>query len=287
MSKLAHAADAWLVAETGGKPFSLSGNWGSARGTLTAPSAPAGFGRRLLRTRTTVVPIVALVAPQVPGLESAERIAAVDDALSAGLLRGGVHVARVREFALSTPPFDDATSYAEALSDTLAGVLALVPGARAALAGAWLGGAAAAAAAARREDLAFLVLVSAPAPEVMGRRTPENEDDPMWNTSPTLRLSDALAGLAPLEAITQHRRPVLVVNGAVDTTLASTHLEAWRAVLAYTGKPVDTVELAFADALFAPIAETGEPDESSPVSLNLLADTVARWTTRAAAPSGR
>lgn len=109
----------------------------------------------------------------------------------------------------------------------------------------------------------------------------------MWNTSPTLRLSDALAGLAPLEAITQHRRPVLVVNGAVDTTLAATHLEAWRAVLAYTGRPVDTIELAFADALFAPVSASGDLDGASADSLNLLAETIARWTTRVAAPSAR
>lgn len=133
---------------------------------------------------------------------------------------------------------------------------------------------------AEREDMTCMVLVSAPVPEVMCRRTPENEDDPVWQTSAALRLADTLSAIAPLEMITQGRRPVLLVHGAVDDELPVTHLEAWRSALAFTGKPVETIEIAFADALFQPIDADGHVDAEDPWALDLLADVISRWTGR-------
>jgi hypothetical protein len=231
----------------------------------------------LLRAKSSARTTLALVVPQAPGLENAARTALIDDALSTGLLRAGAHVARVREFTPAGELTEHEEHYSEAVSALLAAALPVAPASRPAIVGSWLAGAAAAAASAHHEDLAFLALISAPTPEVMCRRTPENEDDPMWQTSPALRLSEALARLAPLEAITAHRRPVLLVNGAVDTALAATHLEAWRSVLAFTGRPVDAVELAFADALFQAVAPDGGVEDDSGQALDLLAGVVMRW----------
>ncbi len=111
----------------------------------------------------------------------------------------------------------------------------------------------------------------------MSRRTPENEDDPAWNASPTLRLVDALAALAPLEAVTLTRRPVLLLQGAADESLPATHLEAWRSVLAFTNRSVDA-EIAYADELLQTLDADRQPIPDSTAALDLMAATVARWT---------
>ena len=282
------AADAWLAAEVTGQPLHVEGPWGEAEGSITAPTPPTtGWTRFFAHARTRTTPVVALVVPQAAGLENAARLAMLDDALCAGLLRGGAHVARIRQMhGPASPPADasepaspeDAAHLVNAAAALCTAAAASVPGARPALAGTWLAGAVAASASARFDDLAFLAMAATPAPELMSRRTPENEDDPAWNASPTLRLVDALAALAPLEAVTLTRRPVLLLQGAADDGLPATHLEAWRSVLAFTNKSVDAVEIAYADELLQTLDAERQPIPDSTVALDLLAATVARWT---------
>jgi hypothetical protein len=138
----------------------------------------------------------------------------------------------------------------------------------------------------QRDDLAFVVLAGAPVPEVMSRRTSENEDDPAWSESPALRLVDGLAALAPLEALTVETRPVLVLQGAADATFGAAHLEGWRAALLATGRAADAAEVAFVDGFFRP-ALRDEPALARESGLALLRDAVAAWAARAvsAAPA--
>lgn len=283
--------DAWLTAAAAGRPFEAVGPWGAARGTLAAPPAVARRRWFFGGARSQANTAMAVVVPNITGIEHAARIGVMEDALCAGLLRAGAHVARLHHFTLHEPPFDDATAYVNAVHDIACAAAALEPDVRVALAGVWLAGAAAAAASVQRADLAFLTLVAAPAPEIMSRRTPEDEDSPEWGTSPSLRLADALAGVAPLERIQEHRRPVLLVNGAVDDELPSAHMAAWRNALAEVGAPVDAVEIAFADAAMTWRDAEGAPAEEPaggaarieelPQACETLAQVVSRWAIRA------
>lgn len=241
--------------------------------------------------RAQANPVLVLVVPNITGIEQGARVSAMEDALCVGLLRAGAQVARVRELALHAPPFGDAAAYVHAVGDIALAAAALEPGASTAFAGVWLAGAVAAAASAQRGDLAFLAMVATPAPEVMSRRTPEDERDPEWSTSPSLRLADALALVAPLEGIQEHRRPVLLVSGAVDDDLPAHHLEAWRTALSAVGAPVDAVEIAFADTHLAwRVADGVTADEragvaaaraATPQACETLAQVVSRWAIRA------
>jgi hypothetical protein len=275
MAQRTAITDEWVAAAASSRPFGVAGNWGAASGIVVQPPARGGLFRRA--SRQAAAPAVALVAPQWPGLPEADRAALVDDALCAGLLRGGVAVARVTALDFAGPA--DVGAWIDAIGDAFAAVSADAP--RAGLAGSWFAGTACAVLAGRLPSLAFLACAGSPSAEVMGRRTPENEDDPVWETSPTLRLADALAALAPLEAVTVHARPSLFVQGAVGDPIGTEHLEAWRASLAATGRPADAVEVAFTDALFAPVAApgdiVGEPDGGRA----LLAAAVASWAERA------
>lgn len=267
--------DEWVSACDGARPFMVAAGWGTASGIVVTPAERRGI---LGRVRRPVAPRpVALVAPQWPGLEDADRVARIDDAVSVGLLRGGVSVARVSSLEWAGAP--ETAAWVDAVSECLQAAAA--GGSLPALAGSWLAGSACALAASRRDDLSFLVLAGAPSAEVMSRRTPENEDDAMWETSATLRLADALAALAPLEAVTVGARPTLVVQGAVDALLGAANLEAWRAALAATGRPSDGIEVAFADAFFRPCDERGGPAPDDDAALGILSDAIAGWVQRA------
>jgi hypothetical protein len=275
----ARILDEWVEAARSGVSFEGSGEWGELSGVLVY-AAPPQRGGLFRRAPAPAAPTVALIAPQAPGLEQAEEAAHVEDALAAGLLRAGVHVARARTLRLATPAEIDPLAWVDAIVQAQHAATSLVAGARPALAGAWLAGAACALAVARREELAFVVLAGAPAAEVMSRRTAENEDDPAWEASPTLRLVDALAALQPLQAITMQPRPVLLVQGSCDESLPAAHLESWRAALAAAGRPAEGVEVAFADSFFRMLDDAGAPDLESDEGQALLADAVAEWTAR-------
>lgn len=267
--------DEWVSACDGARPFMVAAGWGTASGIVVTPAERRGI---LGRVRRPAVPRpVALVAPQWPGLEDADRVARVDDAVSVGLLRGGVSVARVTALEWAAAP--DPGAWVDAVSECLQAAAAGTS--QPALAGSWLAGCACALASPRHEDLAFLVLAGAPSAEVMSRRTPENEDDPVWETSATLRLADALAALAPLEAVTVGGRPTLVAQGAVDALLGAANLEAWRAALAATGRPSDGIEVGFADAFFRSCDERGEAILDDDAALGLLSEAIAAWVQRA------
>lgn len=267
--------DEWVSACAGARPFMVAAGWGTASGIVVAPAERRGILGRV--RRPAVARPVALVAPQWPGLEDADRVARIDDAVSVGLLRGGVAVARVATLDWASVP--DTGAWVDAVSECLQAAAA--GAAQPALAGSWLAGCACALAASRRDDLAFLVLAGAPSAEVMSRRTPENEDDPVWETSATLRLADALAALAPLEAVTVGARPTLVAQGAVDALLGAANLEAWRAALAATGRPSDGIEVAFADAFFRPCDDLGRAMTDDDTALGLLSEAIAGWVQRA------
>jgi hypothetical protein len=226
------------------------------------------------------------VVPQAPGIEQADECDAVDDALSLALLDAGVHVARVRSLALVQAADHDPLGWVDACADALQVASGVAERARPALAASWLAGGAAALVASRRDDLAFVVLAGAPVPEVMSRRTPENEDDPAWDESPALRLVDGLAALAPLEAVTVEMRPVLVLQGAADATFGAAHLEGWRAALLATGRVAEAMELAFVDGFFRSVLHD-ERALAREAGLVMLRDAVAAWATRAvsAAPA--
>lgn len=261
----------WDGAVDGGRRFSVAGSWGTASGVVA--SAPVRHGFRLGRRSDQAPGTVALVAPAFPGLEDAAPAVGLDDALAAGLLRAGCGVARV--LALDHAQPGDVEAWIDAIVDIS---VAATGSARPALAGSWMAGPACALAASRREGLAFVVLASAPSAEVMARRTPENEDDPAWTESRTLRLADALAAMAPLEAVCMDERPVLVVGGAADGVLPVTHLEAWRAALEANQRPVQAIEVAFHDAFMRPV---GPGDGDDGTGLGLMAHTVEQWARRA------
>ncbi|MBL9141102.1 MAG: hypothetical protein JNK53_04485 [Phycisphaerae bacterium] len=275
-----HAADAWLAAESSGTAFEASGEWGTASGTITAPANAGKRGWLMGALRSESAPTVVLVVPNLPGLENDEPRAVIEDAMSAGFIRGGAHVARVREFTLRASAYEDASAYVDAALGMAAAALAALSGARLALAGVGLAGATAAAASGQRTDVVCLALVAAPAPEILCRRTPDDEDDGKWKTSKTLRLAESLSHAAPLEAIVQQRRPVLLVNGAVDDELPALHMEAWRAALAAGGRGVDAVEVAFADSLLRWCESDGSVVRGATQAHDLLADIVGRWTVR-------
>ncbi len=275
-----HAADAWLAAEAGGKAFAAEGAWGSASGSVTLAS-PTGKRRWLVGgVRPAGTATIVVVVPNFAGLEDDEPRSALEDAMSAGLLRGGAHVARVRSLALSVSPVERAAGYVDAVISSLESACALEPGAKVGLAGVGLAGAVAAAASARRADLACLGLVCAPSPDLLARKTPENEDDEMWETSLTLRLADSLTHVEPLTAIAKHRRPVLLVSGAVDDDVPASHLESWRTALGASGRGVDAVEVGFADSLLRWRQADGELLEGAPQAHDELAAIVSRWTQR-------
>lgn len=267
--------DVVLAAERAGAPFAVAGSWGTASGVACRLAA------RRRRGAAESMAVNVLLAPPWPGLEDADAARRVDDALTVGLMRAGATVSRVRALDLVADAGPE--GYVDAVTD-----LATGPGEAPvrALAGSWLAGTAAALASGRLPGLAFLVLASAPSAEVMTRRTPEDEDDPRWEQSPTLRLADALAAQSPLEAVTVHPRPVLVVNGAVDTVLPATHLESWRAGLDATVQRVDAVEVAFADAFLRAIGERGtiedEPEWDPAV---VAAEAIERWTRGVLSPA--
>ncbi len=277
--------DEWIRAAQDARTFTAAGDWGEVEGVIAmAPATAAAkvFGR----VPAAGVPTVALIAPPPPGLEQSEEATHAEDALASGLLRAGVHVGRARHWRLAQPADLDPQAWIDAVAQTLEAAVAAVPQAQPALAGAWLSGAACALVAARRDDLAFLVLAAAPVPEVMSRRTSENEDDPAWSESPTLRLVDALSPLSPLQAITAQARPVLLVQGACDESLPVAHMEAWRAALAATGRGADGIEIAFADGFFRMVAPSGAVDRSGDEGHALLAASVAEWTRRTLTAAG-
>lgn len=275
-----HAADAWLAAEAGGKPFAAEGAWGSASGSITGPAA-TGKRRWLMGgSRPVGTPTIVLVVPNVAGLEDDEPRSALEDAMSAGLLRGGAHVARVRALALSASPMERAAGYVDAVHDALAAACALDPGAKVGFAGVGLAGAVAAAASGRRADLACLALVCAPSPDLLARKTPENEDDEMWETSLTLRLADSLTHVEPLAAIAKHRRPVLLVSGAVDDDVPASHMESWRTALGASGRGIDSVEVGFADSLLRWRQSDGALLEGGAQAHDELAAIVSKWAVR-------
>lgn len=269
----------WTEAAAGARAFAAEGAWGRLEGIVAAPRAASRglFGR----ARASEDPAVALVLPQAPGIEQADACAAVDDALALGLLAGGAHVARVTLLALVEAADRDPLAWIDACADALHAASGVVPRARPAVGATWLAGGAAAVLASRRDDLAFIVLAGAPVPEVMSRRTSENEDDPMWTESPSLRLVDGLSALAPLESITVEARPLLVVQGAADATFGAAHLEGWRAALLATGRAADAVEIAFADGFFRSVDAGGEVDPADEQGLELLQRLSGEWTQRA------
>lgn len=274
MPDSASSADEWRAAQGEGRAFACSGSWGSARGTVFRPRRAGGLLPRAASGASDGA--VALVAPRWPGLEDEEAAAAADDALALGLLRAGVRVARVERVELADA--GGVSAWVESIADALQAVRA--GASECGLAGSWLSGTACAAAAARVEGLGFLVCAGAPSAEVMTRRTPEDEDDPKWTTSPALRLADGLAELAPLEAVTLHGRPALFVQGAADDLLPAAHLEAWRAALAASGRACDAVEVAFADAWFRTVDADGRPTPGDGSALRLLAAAVSEWVPR-------
>jgi hypothetical protein len=267
----------WDLAAAQARPFSVAGAWGSASGVVARGAAPArwGFGGRAHAEPAVVV----LVAPAFPGLEDAAPAVPLDDALAVGFLRAGCGVARVRSLEHARP--GDVEAWVDAVVDAAAAASARsVPG----LAGSWMSGAACALAAPRIDGLALLALASCPSAEVMARRTPENEDDPAWTESRTLRLADALAALAPLESACMGDRPVLVASGACDELLPSSHPDAWRAALEANGRPVATEEIAFHDAFMRPHRSSAVEDDGT--GLELLARSVASWARAAVSRAG-
>ena len=270
----------WMSAESAGHTFTVAGGWGTASGVVVSPPQRGGLLARG-RGDSARAPVV-LLAPQWPGLEDALELALADDALAVGLLRGGARVARLRsvEFAGAPDPGMWIDAILDALQSAAGGTGA------AGLAGTGLAGTACALASSRREDLALLVCAAAPSAEVMSRRTPENEDDPMWETSATLRLADRLAELAPLEAVSIFARPTLFVQGAVDTLLPAAHMEAWRAALMATGRPGDGIEVALADGYFRMMSAEGDISPADDTGLALLSDAVAGWTARVISRAG-
>lgn len=270
----------WMAAESAGRTFTVAGGWGTASGVVVSPPERGGwFGRG--RGDSVRAPVV-LLAPQWPGLEDALELALADDALAVGLLRGGARVARLRSVEFAGAP--DPGMWIDAILDALQS--AAGGEAAAGLAGTGLAGTACALASSRREDLALLVCAAAPSAEVMSRRTPENEDDPMWETSATLRLADRLAELAPLEAVTVFPRPTLFVQGAVDALLPAAHMEAWRAALAATGRTADGIEVALADGYFRMVSADGDTASEDDSGLALLSEAVAAWTARTISRAG-
>ena len=266
-------------------PFSVEAAWGTLSGVIVRPGKRRGFLGRAARQAPAAQ--VAFVVPRWPGLGEGGRESLLDDALCAGLLRGGVSVARADAVEFAGEP--DVAGWLDAVADGFGAATA--DSQRPGLAGSWFAGTAAALLSSRIPSLGFLVCACAPSAEVMSRRTPENEDDPAWESSPQLRLADALSALAPLEAVTVNARPSLFVQGAGEGPIGADHLDAWCAALAATGRPAESVEVAFADALLAPVAGPGgeAPDPDAP--LDLLAAAVAAWTrrtvTRPAARRGR
>lgn len=269
--------DEWVSAAAGDSavPFSVEAAWGTLSGVVVQPPARRGFLGRAVRPAEPRP--VAVVVPPWPGLGEPGRVALVDDALCAGLLRGGVAVARVGTLDFSSG--GGVPDWLDAIVDGFVAVTGTSP--RPGLAGSWFGGTAAALLSSRIPALGFLVCAGAPSAEVMSRRTPENEDDPAWESSPSLRLADELAAMAPLEAVTVNARPVLLVQGAADGPIGADHLDAWCAALAATGRPADAVEVAFADALFAPAAGPGGERPAEEAILGIVADAVASWVDRA------
>lgn len=264
----------WARAAQHARAFSVAGGWGQASGIVAMPAERRSW---LGGSRAPTAPrTVALVAPAWPGLEDADRAALVDDALCVGLVRAGVAAARIESLELAGG--SDPAAWIDAIVDMLQSA---AHGAPPGLAGSWLAGTACAVASSRLAELQFLLLACTPSAEVMGRRTPENEDDPRWTTSPTLRLADRLSELSPLEAVTVQARPVLFAQGAVDGALPAAHLEAWRAALSATGRPADAVEVAFADAFFRPVAADGSVPEDDDRALEVLAAAAAAWCSRA------
>ena len=279
--------DEWVLAAGRGDtvPFSVEAAWGTLSGVIVRPAARRGFLGRA--SRSAQAPQVAFVVPPWPGLVDSGRESLLDDALCAGLLRGGVAVARADAVEFAAKP--DVAGWLDAVADGF--VAATSDSRRPGLAGSWFAGTAAALLSSRIPSLGFLVCACAPSAEVLSRRTPENEDDPAWETSPELRLADALSALAPLEAVTVNSRPSLFVQGAGDGPIGTEHLEAWCAALAATGRPADSVEVAFADALLGPVAGPGGEPPDADAPLELLAAAVDAWTqrtvTRPAARRGR
>jgi len=270
----------WARGAREARAFTVVGGWGQASGIVAMPAERRAWfagARAPLSPRT-----VALVAPQWPGLEDSDRSALVDDALCVGLLRGGVAAARIESLELAGDP--DASAWIDAIVDAMQSAS---HGAPAALAGSWLAGTACAVASSRLPELQFLALACTPSAEVMSRRTPENEDDPQWTSSPTLRLADRLAELSPLEAVTVQARPVFLGQGAVDGVLPAAHLEAWRAALSATGRPADALEVAFADAFFRPVGADGSPADDDDRGLEVLAGAVGAWVSRAVSRGAR
>lgn len=272
---------AWRLAAATAEPIEASGEWGRATGVLmrahVSPRRAWWFGA----ARGSAGAAVCAVVPNPLGLEDGEHLQVVEDALAVGLLRGGALVVRVRSVE------GGAESEVDAADRTVDAALALAAagaaragGAPVALAGVWFGGTLAAIAGTRRPETAFLALVSAPVPDLMARRTPENEDDPMWERSPTLRLAEALCQAEVLESVCSQRRPVLLVAGAVDDLLPAEHLEAWRRALANTGRPVDSVELSFVDPLMRWVDADGAPASADSRPVRLLAEAVEAWTMR-------
>jgi len=113
-SRTDHAANAWLAMESRGRSFEASGAWGHARGTITPPATGVRRGWLMGGTRSQAPAAVVLVVPNAPEMERLDRILAIEDAMSAGLSRGGAHVARVRECTLTGSVFDDAELAVEA-----------------------------------------------------------------------------------------------------------------------------------------------------------------------------
>lgn len=276
----ASVADQWRAAHGDGRPFACSGPWGAVRGSVFAsrrvgglfprPASAAGDGP------------VALVAPRWPGLEDEAAASGVDDALALGLLHAGIRVARVERIDLA--PLDGVSAWIDAIVDCFHAVRGGSAGSG--LAGSWLSGTACAVAASRIEGIGFLACAGAPSAEVMTRRTPEDEDDPKWSTSATLRLADGLAERAPLEAVTAGGRPALFVQGAADGALPAAHLDAWRAALAASGRPCDAVEVAFADAFFRTLDADGRIEPGDGGGLRLLAAAVTEWVARSVTRAG-
>jgi hypothetical protein len=272
----------WRAAEASGEPIEAHGEWGRATGMLVRASG--GPRRRWLLgpPRPAAAGAVVAVVPNPPGLEDGPLLGGVEDALAAGLLRGGAAVVRVRSVEGDGAPGGDAADrHVDAALALAAAGAARAGDARVGLAGVWFGGTLAAIAGTRRAESALLVLVSAPVPDVMARRTPENEDDPMWERSPTLRLAEALCAAEVLEGVCAQRRPVLLVAGGVDDLLPVEHLEAWRHALAGAGRPVDAVELAFVDSLLRWVDAGGAADAGDSRPRALLAAVVGEWTARA------
>lgn len=276
MAMQTNLTEEWLEAERSARSFTVAGGWGSAVGVVASPPESSGwFARARGSAHPSALPVV-LLAPQWPGLEDSVAVALADDALAVGLLRGGVRVARLHAVSFEGTP--DVGMWVDAILDSLQSVSSGTG--RVGLAGTWVAGTACALASARYEDLALLICVGAPSAEIMSRRTPENEDDPMWTSSATLQLIEQLADLAPLEAIGVFPRPSFFVQGASDELLSAAHFEAWRAALTATGRPADGIEIGFTDAFFRGVDAAGATDMHGEEGRSLMAGAVATWVAR-------